>query len=76
MPETERQLPRKPQIKGGDIVLVSGSWYFVDTKSGQRCTGRLLVKPLGQRYRFTTRQVERVFRELGKSTKGSGQSDR
>jgi hypothetical protein len=76
MPETERQSTRKPQFRTGDIVFADSSWFLVTNKSGQRCMGRLLGSKNLQEYPFTSRSVERVFREMGKSTKGSGHDDR
>jgi len=65
-------------------VFADSSWFLVTDKVGQRCKGRLLVsadtrrvprKGLGlgsvlTEYQFTSRRVERVFRELGRRQKG------
>jgi hypothetical protein len=64
-------------VKTGDIVFAEGNfWYLVTNKEGQRLTGRILGAKHQTEYRFTTRAVERVFRELGKTTRGSGRDDR
>lgn len=77
MPETERKSPRKPSVKVGDIVFAEGRfWYVVTSKVGQRCKGYILGASNRSEYQFTTRSVERVFRELGKTTRSSGQDDR
>jgi hypothetical protein len=77
MPETaEQKSPRKPSVKVGDIVFAEALWYLVTDKAGMRCKGRIVGSKNTTEYRFTTRAVERVFRELGKSTRGSGHDDR
>jgi hypothetical protein len=72
--EPKQDRPRrraKPTPRIGDIVLADRCWYLVTRKEGQRMCGKLVGARSTQagwtfaEHRFTSRQVERVFRELG-----------
>ena len=67
---TEHHTQRRiPAFKVGDIVFADRSWMLVTDKVGQRCKGRLVGREALE-YQFTSRRVERVFRELGRRQKG------
>lgn len=56
-----------PSPKVGDIVFADGSWFLVQRKNGQQMIGCLIAgKQQEVPYRFTSRHVERVFREMGR----------
>ena len=57
---------RKPSAHVGDVVFAEGYWYLLTEKAGQRCRGRLLGGKANGEYRFMSRSIERVFRELGR----------